>query len=705
MDTKWKKWINTLCIVVVICLMTVGGIFSLNGTREAASLNGGVSMDVFQENGYFTNLYQQGLLFRWAEEQGYTLEDENYHGISDELLDQIQDEMALDADLVIKPYGKKTTEDKTTYGNQKADFQKGNLTQIQVQRDQSEQINRAGQFVQWENGYEGQYDPDVFYQFSGDMMITLPEGLLINGEEGQRLESGTIRIRITQKGMDLIEKEYNKERKQLIRYIKEMVVTLALEVLGIILLIVLFALQKKRTKFFAWLDHIWWEVIAIAGFWIGVGLMGLHAWVWSVRQDHTNGLIDGAQAEIISMICWVLCFALILLFAVCIQTTVWRIKEHKLLDSTLCIGYFRKWHRNAKKRRELEYEAMSFEQQHVKDRIQEYRIARRILIVFIIFGICIMNLSGVLGLGFVILGAVGLKYLVKYSDKYAAEQKDLNKLVEQIDRISNGELTASTDIEEGTIYYDYSQKLSNIGNGMEKALEDQMRNERMKIDLITNVSHDLKTPLTSIIGYVDLLNRDETLSPEAKDYVRILNQKTECLKNIISDLFELAKSTSGNAKVSLEVMDMRRLLEQTLAEMGDKIEASGFQIRFSCKAKDTKFLGDVGRMYRVVQNVLENALKYSLKGTRIFIDITETKDRLRLEVVNTASYEMDFTEEEIMERFARAEKSRTSEGNGLGLSIADSFTKNCGGNFGIEVRGDQFRVEISFQKYTEQGEL
>ena len=107
----------------------------------------------------------------------------------------------------------------------------------------------------------------------------------------------------------------------------------------------------------------------------------------------------------------------------------------------------------------------------------------------------------------------------------------------------------------------------------------------------------------------------------------------------------------------------------------------------------------------MVQNVLENALKYSLKGTRIFIDITETKDRLRLEVVNTASYEMDFTEEEIMERFARAEKSRTSEGNGLGLSIADSFTKNCGGNFGIEVRGDQFRVEISFQKYTEQGEL
>ena len=701
MDIRWKKWINTLCIAVVICLMTAGGVYGLNGTNGAASLQTGVSLDEFEENGYFTNLFQQGLLFQWSKELGYSLETEDYQGISRNLLDKLEDEMDLDADLVFKPYGKKTVREESQYGSQKADFQGGNTMQMTIQRDQSEQINQAGQFVNWENGYEGQYDPENFYQVSGDMMITLPEGLLINGEEGRRLESGTIRIRITQKGMDLIEQEYKKEQTQLIRYVKEMTIILGLEVLGVILLIVLSALQGSRTRFFRWLDHIWWEVILLAAFWIGVGLIGLYAWTWSVGQDYMMGLTDQAQEEMIVMICSFLVPALIALAAVCIQTTVWRLKEHKLLDSTLCIGYFRKWYRNSKKRNQLEYEAMSFEQQHVKDRIHQYRIGRRILIVFILFGICIMNISGALGLGFIILGAVGLKYLVKYSDKYAAEQKDLNKLVEQIDRIANGELTATTDIEEGSVYYDYSQKLANIGNGMEKALEDQMRNERMKIDLITNVSHDLKTPLTSIIGYVDLLSRDETLSPEARDYVKILTQKTERLKNIISDLFELAKSTSGNAKVSLEVMDMRKLLEQTMADMGDKIEASGFHIRFQCKAQNTKFLGDVNRMYRVVQNVLENALKYSMKGTRIFIDITETDQRLKLEVVNTASYEMDFTEEEIMERFARAEKSRTSEGNGLGLSIAERFTKNCGGDFGIEVRGDQFRVEISFQKYTE----
>lgn len=180
---------------------------------------------------------------------GILLETEDYQGISRNLLDKLEDEMDLDADLVFKPYGKKTVREESQYGSQKADFQGGNTMQMTIQRDQSEQINQAGQFVNWENGYEGQYDPENFYQVSGDMMITLPEGLLINGEEGRRLESGTIRIRITQKGMDLIEQEYKKEQTQLIRYVKEMTIILGLEVLGVILLIVLSALQEAGPDF------------------------------------------------------------------------------------------------------------------------------------------------------------------------------------------------------------------------------------------------------------------------------------------------------------------------------------------------------------------------------------------------------------------------------------------------------------------------
>lgn len=294
-----------------------------------------------------------------------------------------------------------------------------------------------------------------------------------------------------------------------------------------------------------------------------------------------------------------------------------------------------------------------------------------------------------------------MRRLSEYSDKYAREQLDLSKLVDQIQRISDGELSAQTDLPKDSPYYEYSTKLANIGSGMEKALETQMKGERMKIDLITNVSHDLKTPLTSIIGYVDLLSRDPGLSEEAKDYVKILNQKTERLKHIIADLFELAKATSGDAKVDLEPMDMKRLIEQTLGDMEDQIKDSGFKIKFQCDSERTRFLGDVNRMYRVVQNVIENALKYSLSGTRIFVRIKDEASKVTLEVINTASYEMDFTEEEIMERFARAEKSRTSEGNGLGLSIADSFTKNCGGTFNIKINGDQFKVTVQFPQYLE----
>ena len=427
---------------------------------------------------------------------------------------------------------------------------------------------------------------------------------------------------------------------------------------------------------------------------------------WQYTIEYAQGTmmsLSSSTLEMIMMLSYLSVPFFIMAFAVCVQTTVWRIKERNLLDSTFCLGYFRKWYRHEKQRRELEEEAMSFAQKHARDRIRQYRVLRYIMIGGVAVCVIILFTGAQLSDFLVTLIAITcislFKFFKKYSNKYAEEQRDLGKLVDQIERISNGELTAITDISEDSDYYEYSQKLTHIGQGMEKALETQMKGERMKIDLITNVSHDLKTPLTSIIGYVDLLSRDDTLSDEAKDYVTILVKKTERLKDIISDLFELAKSTSGDIKVDMEEMDMKRLVEQTLGDMADQIEESGFGIRYQCNTEHTKFMGDGNRMYRVVQNVIENALKYSLKGTRIFIYITEEAGNIVLKVTNTASYEMNFTEEEIMERFARAEKSRTSEGNGLGLSIADSFTKNCGGKFEIKIEGDQFTVTIQFKQY------
>ena len=383
-------------------------------------------------------------------------------------------------------------------------------------------------------------------------------------------------------------------------------------------------------------------------------------------------------------------------FSICLQTTVWRLKEGTFLEHTLCVGTARRWYRRNRQRREAEKEALEFADRLAVERLSIYRKGKYLMLAIFFAGLFMIDWSPILAVIALCVGLLGMKYLGEHFDEVARQQRDLGKLIRQIERISEGDLKADADIPKESLYYNASKQLSNIGSGLDKSLQDQMKGERMKIDLITNVSHDLKTPLTSIISYVDLLARDRTLSPEARDYVTILNQKTERLKNTIADLFELAKSTSGEAKVTLEPMDLKKLMEQTLEDMSDQIKESGFKVKFQCEAEHTKFKGDVNRMYRVVQNILENALKYSLKGTRIFATISNQGSRVCLTVQNTSGYEMNFTEEEIMERFYRGEKSRTSEGNGLGLSIADSFTANCGGEFKIGIDGDQFKAMILF---------
>ena len=217
----------------------------------------------------------------------------------------------------------------------------------------------------------------------------------------------------------------------------------------------------------------------------------------------------------------------------------------------------------------------------------------------------------------------------------------------------------------------------------------------MKIELITNVSHDLKTPLTSMIGYVELL-KTEPLSDEARDYVEILADKQEHLKRMIQDIFDLSKSTSGTAEFELEELDMKKLLEQTLGDMEDAIQKSGMVIRENIAETPLKFIGDGKKLYRVLQNLLDNALKYSMKGTRIFVSAEKKEQKVIVTIKNTASYEMAFTPEEIMERFSRGDKSRNTEGHGLGLAIAESFVKNMGGELTVHIDGDQFKTSLCF---------
>jgi len=274
-------------------------------------------------------------------------------------------------------------------------------------------------------------------------------------------------------------------------------------------------------------------------------------------------------------------------------------------------------------------------------------------------------------------------------------------LVKHIDQIYEGNLEYKSNMPKKSLLYTSSEKLENIGEGLQKSVEQQIKTEKMKMDLITNVSHDLKTPLTSIISYIDLLSKEKNISEEERDYIRILAKKSDSLKSIVTDLFDLAKVTSGNSDIKLEKIDMHKLIIQTLADMEDKIDNSKHTIKTILPETPAYVLADGKKMYRVFQNIIDNALKYSLSGTRIFIELKIIDNKIIISLKNTSSYEMNFTEDEILERFTRGDKSRTTEGNGLGLSIAQSFTQACGGQFKISIDGDQFKVIISFNQIEE----
>jgi signal transduction histidine kinase len=237
-----------------------------------------------------------------------------------------------------------------------------------------------------------------------------------------------------------------------------------------------------------------------------------------------------------------------------------------------------------------------------------------------------------------------------------------------------------------------------IDQEIKKRTEEQMKSERMKIELITNVSHDLKTPLTSIISFVDLLSKEEPLTEAARDYIRIIQEKSERLSDILTDLFDLAKSTSGDMALNLENIDLGKLIRQTLAELDDRITDSEITFKIKFPELPVHINADGNKLYRVFQNIIDNALKYTLGGTRVYIDMSLTEERVIVSMKNIASYDMNFTSQEILQRFARGDQARTSEGNGLGLSIAESYTKLCGGDFQIEMEGDMFKVYLSFEQ-------
>ena len=217
----------------------------------------------------------------------------------------------------------------------------------------------------------------------------------------------------------------------------------------------------------------------------------------------------------------------------------------------------------------------------------------------------------------------------------------------------------------------------------------------MRVELITNISHDLKTPLTSIINYADLLCEEE-LPPQAAEYATSLKAKAYRLKKMVQYVFDISKATSGNLPVENHALDLAKLVRQTLADMEERIGASSLQFKTVIADEPLMIMADGDKLYRVFQNLIVNALQYSLEGSRVHIHLSAKDGWAYATMKNTSKWELDFDTEEIMERFVRADASRTTEGSGLGLSIVQSFTEACGGTFTITTDADMFTACVRF---------
>ncbi|WP_419742671.1 HAMP domain-containing sensor histidine kinase [Paraclostridium dentum] len=273
----------------------------------------------------------------------------------------------------------------------------------------------------------------------------------------------------------------------------------------------------------------------------------------------------------------------------------------------------------------------------------------------------------------------------------------IDEIIEGTEKIKNGDINHKIKLRDNNSLTILAENINNLSDGLENAIEETLKSERMKTELITNVSHDLKTPLTSIINYVDLIKKEENVQPEyLNDYINILDNKSKRLKNLIEDLFEASKASSGNIDLNIEKLDLNQLLRQSIGENEEKLIESNLSLKLNIPKEPVYINCDGRRMYRVFENLLVNISKYSHENTRVYVDMVVNENQVFVSMKNISAYELNFEASEILERFKRGDLARNTEGSGLGLAIARDLVQLQGGKLGVQIDGDLFKVELSF---------
>ncbi len=279
---------------------------------------------------------------------------------------------------------------------------------------------------------------------------------------------------------------------------------------------------------------------------------------------------------------------------------------------------------------------------------------------------------------------------------------DRDRIIHVIENIKNGDVKSKVDMSN--LHADnisLADAVNSIGEGIEKAVDTSMKDEKLKADLITNVSHDIKTPLTSIINYVDLIKREDIGNERVIEYVNILDQKSQKLKKLTEDLVEASKISSGNISIELSKIDFVELVNQTIGEFFEKFENRGLTPIFRAQEKNISIMADARHLWRVLENLFNNACKYALTGTRVYLEMyiseEEGKRIAYFSIKNISASEISVEAEQLTRKFIRGDESRTTEGSGLGLSIAKNLTLAQNGSFDIRVDGDLFKVIVGFE--------
>ena len=331
----------------------------------------------------------------------------------------------------------------------------------------------------------------------------------------------------------------------------------------------------------------------------------------------------------------------------------------------------------------------------VKSVYQNRSVTGKMIVCFILF--LIVSIVGTAlsayGIGVLILILLWIAVFILLMRKVVQKQT----IKESIHEIAGGNLDYQTDVSRlSGDDLEMAENLNRVRDGMQKALNEQMKSERLKTDLITNVSHDIKTPLTSIINYVDILKRENIQDEKIRSYIDVLDRKSQRLKHLTEDLVEASKISSGNIRLDIQTINLKQLIKQTNGEFEEKFENR--QLSMVCTLPEEEMLirADGRRMWRVIENLYNNAAKYAMPGSRIYVDGMCAAGKVTVIIKNISESPLNFDAEELMERFVRGDVSRNTEGSGLGLEIARNLTIMMNGKFDIYLDGDLFKVILTF---------